>query len=106
MITNETYSEYRLESSKSLKVSKHRLLFPNADMSIQERMKVTIVFLKSLNIDVKEKVIEKLRYLWTIKLEEEDKAIEVKMDICKVDVTITTTETEYSIKKVSEDVKE
>lgn len=106
MINNETYSEYRLESSKSLKVSKHRLLFPNADMSIQERIKVTIVFLKTLNINVKEKVIEKLRYLLNIKWEEEDKAIEAKLDICKVEVIITTTETEYSIKKVLEDVKE
>lgn len=106
MITNKTYSEYRLESSQSSKVAKHRLLFPNADMSIQERIKVTIVFLKTLNINVKEKVIERLRYLLAIKWEEEDKAIEVKMDICKVDVTITTTETEYSIKKVLEDVRE
>ena len=100
MITNKTYSEYCLESSQSLKVHRHRLLFPNTDMSIQERIKVTIIFLKSLNIDVKEKVIERLRYLWALKLEEEDKTIEVKMDICKVEVTITTTETEYTIKKV------
>ena len=106
MITNKTYSEYRLESSRSLKVSKHRLLFPNAEMSIQERIKVTIVFLKSLNIDVIEEVIERLRYLVAIKWEEEDKVIEVKMDIYKVEVIITTTETEYSIKKVLEGVVE
>lgn len=106
MITNKTYSEYCLESSQSLKVSRHRLLFPNVEMPMQERIKVTIVFLESLNIDVKEKVIEILRKLLTVKWEEEDKGIEANMYKDKVEVIITTTETEYSIKKVLEDSRE
>ena len=104
MIINKTYSEYCLESLKSLKVSEHRLLFPNEEMSIQERLKATVVFLKSLNIDITEKVIKRLRYLLTVKWDKEDKTIEVNICISKVEVTITTTETEYSIKKVSEKV--
>lgn len=106
MITNTTYSEYCLESSQVTKVSKHRLLFPNEEMSIQERIKVTAIFLESLNINVKEKIIQGLIYLLTEKWEEEDKTIEVKINIRQVEVIITTTETEYSIKKVSEDVRE
>lgn len=106
MITNKTYSEYCLESSQVTNVSKHRLLLNNKEMSIQERIKVTIVFLKSLNIDVEEKVIERLRYLMTIEWEEEDKTIEIKINTHQVDVTITTTETEYSIKKVLDGVRE
>lgn len=106
MITSKIYSEYCLESSQSLKVSRHRLLFPNVEMPMQERIKVTIVFFKSLNIDVKEKVIEILRKLLTVKWEEEDKGIEANMYKDKVEVIITTTETEYSIKKVLEDSRE
>ena len=104
MIINKTYSEYCLESLQSLKVSRHRLLFPNEEMSIQERLKATVVFLKSLNIDITEKVIKRLRYLMTVKWDKEDKTIEVNICISKVEVTITTIETEYSIKKVLKDV--